>query len=95
MTGLAWACQNHHERIARILLAAKPNIHMTDLLSRSPIYFAVKSKNFDLVKEMLKMKANPWSVTGQPSFIDLCDDDPRIMALIEICRTVYNISKLG
>lgn len=88
MTGLAWACQKNHERIARTLLTAKPNVHMTDLIHRSPLFFAMKAKNVVLVNELLKMRASPWSVKGQPSYEQLCGYDSRICALIRVCRTV-------
>lgn len=94
MSGLIWASKNNHTDLAKFLIKAKSNVNQKDLINRSALFHAVKNKNHKLVKELLRRRADPWSVGGQQPYDVLCDYDRSIMGLINLCRTV-DLSKIG
>lgn len=88
MTGLHWACKKNHERIGHLLIGRRAWVNATDQLGRKPIYFAVKSRNPRLVREMLLKMADPWTPAGCKSYSSLSQNDGQIEAYLKTFRIV-------
>ena len=61
ISALHWACIKGDGDLVGQLCNMSANVNMTDLLDRTPLYFACRNNDLEIVRTLLLNQANPWS----------------------------------
>jgi hypothetical protein len=61
ISALHWACIKQDYELVGQLCDMSANVNMTDLLDRTPLYFACRNNDLEIVRTLLLNQANPWS----------------------------------
>jgi len=72
-TALHWCAKRGHARICSLLLEYGADTDAIDMGGKTPLYYALKEKNPEIVGRLLFSKANPWSIHGI-DYKAICDD---------------------
>lgn len=95
MTPLHWAAKKNNNFMCEKLMNLGADISAKDCLGRYPLYFAVKNKNVDLVRQFLLLQASPWSSPATMPYEELCDHDGRIKNYIQKARMLHIIMQIS
>eukprot|EP00825_Cyclidium_porcatum_P051540 TRINITY_DN9516_c0_g1_i2.p1 TRINITY_DN9516_c0_g1~~TRINITY_DN9516_c0_g1_i2.p1 ORF type:complete len:377 (+),score=58.27 TRINITY_DN9516_c0_g1_i2:753-1883(+) len=96
MTSLHWASKRGHANIVQLLMEYGADVDATDIIGRSPLYFAIQSQQIEIVHLLLKNKASPWAFSKSLSYTDLCKNNGNysILNIMNKFRQIHIILKL-
>jgi len=63
-TALHWAAKRGNILISQLLITSGADIDALDMGGRTPLYFALRADDPEMVRTLLLAKANPWSAKG-------------------------------
>ena len=77
-----WACKRNFFEGVKLLLNHHADANHADYGGRTPIYYAVREKNTEIIKLLLLHQASPWS-TDSYNLNTMIGDDWTIYKLIK------------
>lgn len=91
MTPLHWGAKKNDTSICETLINMGADFNAKDCLGRTPLFFALKNQNVDLVRQFLLLQASPWSSPPSIAYEDICNHDNKIKNLIQKARLLHII----
>ncbi|EAR83390.2 ankyrin repeat protein (macronuclear) [Tetrahymena thermophila SB210] len=93
LTALHWASKRGHLKLAQFLIQKGADVNATDILGKTPLYYACQADHIDIVKILLYNKAYPWS-NKYISYDQFVKHNPQISNALFKARKIYSLMKM-
>ncbi|KAL4431715.1 hypothetical protein ABPG74_017344 [Tetrahymena malaccensis] len=93
LTALHWASKRGHLKLTQFLIQKGADVNATDILGKTPLFYACQEGHIDIVKILLYNKAYPWS-NKYISYDQFVKQNPQISSALFKARKIYSLMKM-